>query len=61
MYLSFMYASSDGSGGLEAFSRWIDDPSLTVLELVPRPETGAATSLRNASIAGVAGALAGAR
>jgi type IV pilus assembly protein PilM len=58
MYLSFKYASGDGDGGVEAFSRWIDDPALSVVDLVPRPETGAATSLRNASIAGVSGALA---
>jgi hypothetical protein len=49
------------SGELEAFARWIDDPELTVVELAPRPETGAVTSLGNASIAGVAGALAGTR
>ena len=40
--------------------RWIDEPELAVVDLAPRPETGAATSLGSASIAGVAGALAGA-
>jgi len=43
------------------FARWIDAPALTVVDLAPRPETGAVTPLGTASIAGVAGALAGAR
>ena len=43
------------------FARWIDNPELTVVDLAPRPETGAMTSLGHASIAGTAGALAGAR
>jgi type IV pilus assembly protein PilM len=47
--------------GVKAFARWLDDPELTVVELAPRPETGAATALGDMSIAGVAGALAGAR
>jgi hypothetical protein len=34
---------------------------LTVVDLVPQPETGAATALAEISIAGVAGALAGVR
>ena len=42
------------------FARWIDNPELTVIDLAPRPETGAATALGNANIAGAAGALAGA-
>jgi hypothetical protein len=45
---------------VEAFARWIDDPELTVVDLAPRPETGAATALGPTNIAGVAGALAGA-
>jgi len=53
------YARSES--GVEAFARWIDDPELTVVELAPRPETGALTALGNTSIAGVAGALAGVR
>ena len=61
MYLSFKFGPGDGDGGVETFARWIDDPELTIVELAPRPETGAATSLGNASIAGVAGALAGVR
>jgi type IV pilus assembly protein PilM len=56
--LSHPYGS--GNGAVEAFASWIDDPDLTVVELAPRPETGAVTSLANASIAAVAGALAGA-
>jgi type IV pilus assembly protein PilM len=47
--------------GAEAFARWLDDPELTIVELAPRPETGAMTALGQVSIAGVAGALAGAR
>ena len=45
----------------KGFACWIDDPELIVVDLTARPETGAATALRNASIAGVAGALAGVR
>jgi len=48
-----------GIGGAEQFARFIDDPELTVTDLEPRPETGAATPLGEFSIAGVAGALAG--
>jgi type IV pilus assembly protein PilM len=50
-----------GAGGAYDFGRWIDDPELTVADLAPRPETGAVTTLGSMSIAGVAGALAGAR
>jgi type IV pilus assembly protein PilM len=67
LFLSWNYGTGngfgndgDGSGGVEAFARWIDDPELTVVELAPRPETGAVTGLGHTSIAGVAGALAGA-
>lgn len=42
------------------FARWVSAMELRIVDLVPRPETGAATSLGHASIAGVAGALAGA-
>jgi type IV pilus assembly protein PilM len=62
------FAGSTGSDvagtelvGSEGFARWIDEPELTVVDLTARPETGVATALRNASIAGVAGALAGVR
>ena len=49
-----------GAGYSEAedFASWLDDPELNVVDLAPRPETGAVTSLGQASIAGVAGALA---
>jgi hypothetical protein len=47
--------------GVDAFALWLDDPELTVVDLAPRPETGAVTALGQTSIAGVAGALAGAR
>jgi type IV pilus assembly protein PilM len=62
------FAGSFGAGddwtagsGAETFARWIDNPELTVIDLSPHPETGAATALGNTSIAGVAGALAGVR
>lgn len=48
-------------GGAQEFSRWIDDPSVTVVDLAPGPATGAANSLGAGSIAGVTGALAGVR
>ena len=48
-------------GGSEAFARWLDFADLNVVDLTERPSTGAATSLGAASIAGVAGALAGVR
>jgi type IV pilus assembly protein PilM len=45
----------------EDFANWIEDPELTVVDLAPRPETGAATPLSNLlTLAGVTGALAGA-
>ncbi|MGA7339818.1 MAG: hypothetical protein WBX18_04410, partial [Terracidiphilus sp.] len=47
-----------GNREAEEFARWIDQPELTVVELVPHPESGALTSLGRESIAGVAGALA---
>jgi type IV pilus assembly protein PilM len=59
-----LYFAGIGAGGnsaAEDFARWIKDPELTVVDLAPRPETGAATPLGNlVSLAGVAGALAGA-
>jgi type IV pilus assembly protein PilM len=50
-----------GIGEAGEFARWVGDPELTVADLTPRPETGAMTALGEASIAGVTGALAGAR
>jgi type IV pilus assembly protein PilM len=59
-----LYYAGIGTGGnstAEDFARWIDDPELTVADLAPLPETGAATPLGNLmSLAGVVGALAGA-
>ncbi|MGB6191865.1 MAG: hypothetical protein WBF42_05310 [Terracidiphilus sp.] len=49
-----------GLGSAEDFGRWIKDPEMTVVELAPRSETGAAPSLKRVSVAGVAGALMGA-
>ncbi|HLY43871.1 MAG TPA: hypothetical protein VKR52_21850 [Terracidiphilus sp.] len=50
-----------GIGAAQDFARWIRDPELEVVDLVPRPARGAATSLGNLSVAGISGALAGAR
>jgi type IV pilus assembly protein PilM len=49
-----------GSYDPRDFARWIAGMNLEVVDLAPRPETGAATSLGHASIAGAAGALMGA-
>jgi type IV pilus assembly protein PilM len=48
-----------GVGALQEFAHWIGDEELTVTDLCPRPDTGAATPLGELSVAGVAGALAG--
>jgi type IV pilus assembly protein PilM len=50
------------AGSLEGgeFASWINEPELTVVDLAPRPETGMATALGATSVAGLAGALAGA-
>jgi type IV pilus assembly protein PilM len=65
-----LYFAGIGAGGnsaAEDFARWIfstnlpDDPAMTVVDIAPRPETGAATPLGNlVTLAGVTGALAGA-
>jgi type IV pilus assembly protein PilM len=61
---SRLYYAGVGAGGNSAaddFARWIAAPHLTIVDLAPRPETGAATPLGNLlTLAGVAGALAGA-
>jgi type IV pilus assembly protein PilM len=49
-----------GVSTAEDFGRWIRDPELTVVELAPRPDTGATTALKRVSLAGITGALAGA-
>jgi type IV pilus assembly protein PilM len=59
--LHFAGNMGDEDTGSEGFAHWIGYPELSVVDLAPRPETGAATALRNASFAGVAGALAGVR
>jgi type IV pilus assembly protein PilM len=60
----FLYYAGIGAGGnsaAEDFASWIDNPEMTVADLAPRPQTGAATPLGNVvSLAGVSGALAGA-
>ena len=59
--LHYAGIGAGGNSTAEQFARWIDVPELTVTDLAPRPETGAATSLGNLlSLAGVVGALAGA-
>ena len=58
-----LYYAGIGAGGnsaAEDFARWINDPEMTIIDLAPRPETGAATPLGNlVTLAGVTGALAG--
>ena len=49
-----------GSYDTAEFAHWIAGMNLHVSDLAPRPQTGVATSLGHASIAGVAGALMGA-
>ncbi|MGA9670927.1 MAG: hypothetical protein WBQ94_17085 [Terracidiphilus sp.] len=59
--LHYAGIGAGGNNAAEDFAQWIDDPELTVTDLAPRPETGAATPLGNVlSLAGVVGALAGA-
>jgi type IV pilus assembly protein PilM len=50
-----------GNHDMEEFSSWLAGADVEVVELVPRPESGMMNSLGRESIAGVAGALAGAR
>lgn len=49
-----------GHGEAREFAEWINDPEMTVTELVARPATGAVTALGDASLAAVTGALMGA-
>ena len=51
-----------GVGGADEFARWaqLSEPEMRVVELAPRPATGAATPLGKLNFAGVTGALAGA-
>lgn len=50
-----------GLGSADEFARWlkVNDPELTVVDLAPRPATGAATTMGRLSLAGITGALAG--
>jgi hypothetical protein len=50
-----------GTAKASEFAGWIEATEMSVVELAPRPEAGAATALGQASLAGVTGALAGAR
>jgi type IV pilus assembly protein PilM len=50
-----------GIGSAQDFARWIKESELNVIELAPRPTTGVTTTMGNISVAGIAGALAGAR
>ena len=59
MRLHFAGSLGSGEAGAEGFTNWLDGFELAVVELAPRPATGAASSLGSASIAAVAGALAG--
>jgi len=54
-----LYFAGNGEAG--EFARWLNEPELEIVDLVPQPELGAATALADTSIAGVAGALAGVR
>lgn len=49
-----------GPAEAAAFANWLGDPTLEVVKLAARPETGAATTLGKLNFAGIAGALAGA-
>ena len=49
-----------GNTSAAEFARIVGDPELTVTDLAPRPTTGVGTTLGSISIAGIAGALAGA-
>jgi len=50
-----------GIGAAQDFARWIRDPELEIVDLVSRPSRGATTAMGNLSVAGISGALAGAR
>jgi type IV pilus assembly protein PilM len=50
-----------GVGAAQDFAGWIKDPELEVVDLAARPSKGAATSMGIMSVAGISGALAGAR
>ena len=49
-----------GNGTAAEFEQWFGSSELKIIDLAPRPSTGVATNLSNMSVAGLAGALAGA-
>lgn len=49
-----------GSGSAAEFERWFGTSELKIIDLAPRPTSGVASNLSNMSVAGLAGALAGA-
>jgi type IV pilus assembly protein PilM len=49
-----------GNGTAAEFEQWFGRSELKIIDLAPRPSTGVATGLSNMSVAGLAGALAGA-
>lgn len=59
--LYYVGIGAEGVGTAEGFARWLNaPPDLKIVDLAPRPETGATTPLGNfLSLAGVIGALAG--
>ena len=59
--IHFAGSTGPNGDGARSFALWLDDPDLNVVDLATRPATGAVTALGTASIAGVAGALAGVR
>lgn len=61
MRLHFAGSLGTGEAGAEGFTTWLDGFDFSVVELAPRPPTGAINSLGTASIAAVTGALAGVR
>lgn len=50
-----------GNRDAAEFATWLVETDLPVVELAPKPDSGALTSLGNSSIAGVTGALEGVR
>jgi type IV pilus assembly protein PilM len=59
--LPYLHLTGQDLTGQDLTGQDLTDRELTVVELVSRPETGAVTALGNTNIAGVVGALAGAR
>jgi type IV pilus assembly protein PilM len=49
-----------GNESADEFARLIGDPELAVIDMAPKPDVGVTTALGPVSLAGIAGALAGA-